>query len=146
MWHWWAARSKRKQEWNARVARVLDLEAMPEPDYGYGPHWEAILAGRREFAGAVLAGPYAGHDLLIHVYGNAALDRAHHPEDFLYSADYWITDRDRAGPGDDGPDPSFTTLEELQEWLTEVPVEWYPPYVALARVGLLSGYGGTQVP
>jgi hypothetical protein len=30
------------------------LKAVPEPEQGYGPSWDAILAGRREFAGQVL--------------------------------------------------------------------------------------------
>lgn len=119
---------------------------MPEPEYGYGPHWDAIIAGRREFTGSVLSGPYVGHDLLVTVYGDADLDREYKPADFLYSADYWIVDRDNAGPGDDDPDPSFNTLEELLEWLDSTPVEWRSPYVSLALIGRLWGHDEKRVP
>ena len=119
---------------------------MPEPDYGYGPHWDAIIAGRREFTGKVLGGPYVGHDLIVTVYGDAALDREFEPADFSYWADYWMVDKDNAGPGDDDPDSSFTTLEELQEWLGGTPIEWHSPYVSLALAGRLLGYDGKQVP
>ena len=119
---------------------------MPEPEHGYGPHWDAIIAGRREFTGRVLSGPYVGHDLLVMVYGDAALDRGYKPTDFSYSADYWLVDEDNAGPGDDDPDPSFDTLEGLQEWLAGTPIEWNSPYVSLAVIGRLWGYDGKRVP
>ena len=119
---------------------------MPEPGYGYGPQWEAIIAGRREFTGRVLSGPYVGHDLLIKVYGDGALDREYAPADFSYTADYWLVDEDNAGPGDDEYDPSFDTLEELQDWLHDTSIEWHSPYISLARIGRLSGYDGTRVP
>lgn len=147
MWEWRSARSKPDEQWQARKALVQELESRPEPEYGYGPHWEAVIAGRREFTGRVLSGPYVGHDLLVTVYGQAALDREHEPADFSYSADYWLVDEDNAGPGDDEPDPSFDTLEELLDWLDGTPIEWHSPYVSLARIGRrLSGNDGKQVP
>lgn len=146
MWKWWTVRLKLDRQWQARKARVQQLESMPEPDYGYGPHWDAIIAGRREFTGRVVRGPYVGHDLLVQVYGDAALDREYEPADFSYSADYWLVDEDNAGPGDDDPDPSFDTLEELQEWLDGTPIEWNSPYVSLAVIGRLLGYDGKRIP
>jgi hypothetical protein len=143
---WLTLRLKLDPKWQARKARVQELESRPEPEYGYGPHWDAIGAGRREFTGTVLSGPYVGHDLLITVYGDAALDREYKPADFSYWADYWLVDKDDAGPGDDDPDRPFDTLEELQEWLHDIPVEWHSPYVALARIGRLWGYDGKRVP
>lgn len=146
MWKWWnVARLKLDRQWQARKTRVQELESMPEPDYGYGPHWDAIIAGRRGFTGKVLSGPYVGHDLLVTVYGDAALDREYQPTDFSYSADYRLVDEDNAGPGDDDPDPSFDTLEELQEWLAGTPVEWNPPYISLALLGRLWSYDGKRV-
>ena len=141
-----SVRLKFDREWRARKVRVRELDSLPEPDYGYGPSWEAILAGRREFTGAVTNGPYVGHDLMITVYGDQALGREYQASDFAYAADYWMTDKDNAGPGGDDPDPSFETLEELQEWLEGVPVEWHSPYVSLARLGRLWGFGGNYVP
>lgn len=119
---------------------------MPEPPYGCGPQWEALITGRREFVGRVLSGPYVGHDLLVIVYGDASLDREYGPADFLYSADCRMVDEENAGPGDDDPDPSFNTLEELQEWLSGTQIEWQPPYTSLALTGQLWGYDGTRVP
>lgn len=146
MWKWRSARSKPGEQWQARKALVKELESRPEPEYGYGPHWEAVIAGRREFTGKVLSGPYVGHDLLVTVHGEAALNREYEPADFSYSADYWLVDEDNAGPGDDEPDPSFDTLEELLDWLDGTPIEWHSPYVSLARIGRLSGNDGKQVP
>lgn len=146
MWKWWTVRLKLDRRWQARKARMRELESLPEPDYGYGPHWDAIIAGRREFTGKVLGGPYVGHDLLLTVYGDAALDRESVPADFSYSADYLMVDKENAGPGDDDPDPSFDTLEELREWLDGTPIEWHSPYVSLALIGRLLGYDGNQVP
>lgn len=90
---------------------MQDLESLPEPGNGYGPHWDGIIAGRREFTGKALGGPYVGHDLLVTVYGDAALDWEYEPTDFSYSADYGLADKDNAGPGDDDPDPSATSLD-----------------------------------
>jgi hypothetical protein len=146
MWKWRTARLKLDRQWQARKARVQELESLPEPGYGYGPHWEAIIAGRREFTGRVLSGPYVGHDLLIKVYGDAALDREYVPADFSYTADYWLVDEENAGPGDDEYDPSFDTLEDLQDWLHDIPIEWHSPNISLALIGRLSGYDGKRVP
>lgn len=66
-------RLKLDRKWQARKARIQELESLPKPDYGYGPHWQAIIAGRREFTGKVLSGPYVGHDLLITVYGDVRM-------------------------------------------------------------------------
>jgi hypothetical protein len=146
MWKWRTVRPKLDRKWQARKARVQELESLPKPDYGYGPHWEAIIEGRREFTGRVLGGLYVGHDLLITVHGDAALDRKYVPADFSYTADYWLVDKENAGPGDDDYDPSFDTLEDLQEWLHDIPIEWYSPNVSLALIGRLSGYDGKRVP
>ncbi|GAB12881.1 hypothetical protein ARGLB_028_00060 [Arthrobacter globiformis NBRC 12137] len=146
MWKWRTVPLKLDPQWRARKARVSKLESLPEPDYGYGPNWEAITAGRREFTGRVLEGPYVGHDVLVQVYGDPALNREYKPADFSYSAEYWLVDRDNAGPGDDDPDSCFNSLEELQEWLGGTPIEWHSPYVSLARIGRLLGYDGKQVP
>ncbi len=142
----WALRLRLSRKWRVRKARLLELEAQPKPAYGYGPSWEGLVAGRREFAGRVLSGPYAGHDLLIHVYGPTDLNRSYEPNDFDFAADYFITDHVLAGPGDDDPDPWFATLEELSEWLADEPIDWYPPHVSLARLGLLHGFNGKWVP
>lgn len=146
MWRWWELKLKLSREWRMRKARLLELEAQPIPDYGYGPSWEGLVAGRREFAGKVISGPYIGHDLLIHVYGEADLNRSYEPKDFDFAADYFITDDALAGPGDDDPDPWFATLEELKEWLSGQSIDWYPPYTSLARLGLIHGYDGKRVP
>jgi hypothetical protein len=129
-----------------RKARLLELEAQPKPDDGYGPSWQGLVAGRREFAGRALSGPYIGHDLLIHVYGESDLNRSYEPKDFDFAAEYIVTDHALAGPGDDDPDPWFPTLEELREWLANKPIDWYPPYVSLARLGLLHRFDGRWVP
>jgi hypothetical protein len=108
--------------------------------------WEGLVAGRREFAGRVITGPYLGHDLLIRVYGETDLNRSYEPKDFDFAADYFITDEALAGPGDDDPDPWFATLDELNEWLLGQSIDWYPPYVSLARLGSIHGYDGKRVP
>jgi hypothetical protein len=79
-------------------------------------------------------------------HGDAALDRKYVSADFSYTADYWLVDKENAGPGDDDYDPSFDTLEDLQEWLHDIPIEWYSPNVSLALIGRLSGYDGKRVP
>lgn len=45
MWKWRTARLKLDRQWQARKARVQELESLPESGYGYGPQWEAIIAG-----------------------------------------------------------------------------------------------------
>lgn len=44
---WW----KRKRDWAKRVSSMRALEAAAQPEQDYGPSWDAMLAGRREFAG-----------------------------------------------------------------------------------------------
>lgn len=143
---WWRSRRRAKQEWTDRLALLEALEREPEPAEGYGPTWDAIVAGRREFAGKVLSGPWVGHDILILVWGKPPEHRPVQPEDFLYSADYFITDEAIAGPGAGEPDTLPVTLEETMNWITDDPIHWYPPMKALARVGLMFGYDGTKVP
>lgn len=141
---WWRRRQQAKQEWTERIALLEVLEREPEPPGGYGPTWEAIARGRREFAGKVQSGPWVGHDILILVWGNPPKNRPALPEDFVYSADYFITDEAIAGPGEGEPDALPFTLEETIEWITDDPVHWYPPLKALARVGLMFGHDGTE--
>ena len=75
MWKRRTVPLKLDPQWRARKARVKELESLPEPEYGYGPNGEAITAGRGEFTGRVIEGPYVGHDVLVQVYGDPALNR-----------------------------------------------------------------------
>lgn len=120
------------------------LEAAAEPEQGYGPSWDAILAGRREFAGLVTSGPWQGHEVLILVFGSAPRRREPRPDDFGFSVDYWIVDPTIAGEGEDRPSVGPDTLEEPYDQLTDAPIQWHPPAKSLARVGLLYGGSGQE--
>jgi hypothetical protein len=137
---WW----KRKKDWAQRVSSMRALQAAAQPEQGYGPSWDAILAGRREFAGLVLSGPWQGYEALIVVYGSTPRRREPRPDDFGFSVDYWVVDSTIAGEGAGyssfGPD----TLDELYDRLTDAPIRWYPPVKSLARVGLLFGGSGQE--
>lgn len=137
-------RWKQRREWAERVAQMHSLEAAPEPEQGHGPSWDAILAGRREFAGRVLGGPWLGHDVLILAYGKTRRRREPRPDDFGYSADYAINDWNTPGPGDDDDSFSVATIEELYERLDDTPIQWYPPAKSLAKAGLLFGGSGKE--
>ncbi|MFJ5695105.1 hypothetical protein ACIP9X_14820 [Arthrobacter sp. NPDC093125] len=140
---WWRNRRRVKQEWAERIALLDALQQAPEPPEGYGPSWDAIVAGRREFAGKVLSGPWVNYDILVLVWGKPEHIPVR-PEDFVYSADYFMTDERTAGPGEDETDTLPVTLEETIEWITDHPIQWYPPLKALARVGLVFGRDGTE--
>lgn len=120
------------------------LEIAPEPDRGHGPIWEAMLLGRREFAGRVLDGPWVGHEVSVVSYGKARRRREPRPEDFSFSADYWLVDWDEGGKGDGDADFSVESIDELNERLAEFPIQWYPPSTSLARVGMLYGGSGEE--
>lgn len=137
-------RWRRRRDWDLRVARMRALEVAPEPEQGHGPSWEVMITGRREFAGRVLGGPWAGHEVLVVSYGEARRRRAPRPEDFSFSADYWLVDWDEGGMGDGDADFSVETIDELKERLAEFPIQWYPPATSLARVGMLYGGSGKE--
>lgn len=131
-----------KRKWGKRVALMNELEEAPVPKEGYGPSWDGILTGRREFAGRVLAGPWSGHDVLVLAYGRSPAHRRPRPTDFSFTADYWIVDQEKHGEGDNHPDLSAETIAELHDRLTRAPIRWYPPATSLMRVGLLFGGSG----
>lgn len=132
----------KRGDWANRLPAVRALAASPEPAEGYRPTWNAILAGRREFAGRILEGPWVGYEILLLVYGKPRFGHEPRSENFSYFADYWLVDEANAGPGDGGqPGLSAMTLERLDTKLARMTVRWYPPGESLARVGLM--FGGT---
>lgn len=131
-----------KRKWGKHLALMEELEQAPAPKDGYGPSWEGILAGRREFVGRVFAGPWSGHDVLVLAYGKAPGHRKPRLHDFDFTADYWIVDDEKHGEGAGLPDFSVETIAELYEKLTSAQIDWYPPATSLVRVGLLFGGSG----
>jgi hypothetical protein len=125
---------------------VRGLHELPEPQSGYRPHWDAVADGRREFAGRVINGPWIGHEVLVLVWGEGSLDRTYQPADFMYSADYWLVDKEAAGFGEGEVDANVVTLEELYEFIDDEAIHWYPPLQSLKRVGLLFGTDGETIP
>jgi hypothetical protein len=118
------------------------LDAAPEPAHGYGPSWDAMLSGRREFAGEVLGGPWAGQDVLVLAYGKVRRRQEPHPDDFSFCAEYLSTDWNQNSKNDGDGDFSVNTVDELNERLADTPIQWYPPATSLARVGRLFGGSG----
>lgn len=146
MWSWWRAKRKARIELNERVDRVRELDRLPKPPYGYDPSWQAVLDGRREFAGSVRTGPWVGHDVFVTVWGPGSIGRSYQPEDFLWSADYWRTHTEALGPADGDPDANVVTLEEIYDFLGDHVVTWHSPLKSLERVGLMFGGNGRDTP
>ncbi|WP_188109328.1 hypothetical protein [Paeniglutamicibacter gangotriensis] len=113
------------------------LEIAPEPERGHGPSWEAMLTGRREFAGRVLGGLWAGHEVLVVSYGKARRRREPRPEDFSFSADYWLVDWDEGGKGDGDADFSVETIDEAS-------VHYDAMFIAVQQAGS-EQYGSASV-
>ncbi|MET1034981.1 MAG: hypothetical protein ABWX68_07100, partial [Arthrobacter sp.] len=82
----------KRGDWANRLPAVRALAAAPEPAEGYRPTWDAVLAGRREFAGRILEGPWVGYEFLLLVYGKPRFGHEPRPENFSYFADYWLVD------------------------------------------------------
>ncbi|YAL84607.1 hypothetical protein ACMYYO_07295 [Dermacoccaceae bacterium W4C1] len=146
---------KQLQQWLDQMALV---EAAGPGPQGWGPSLERLQAGQGAFAGRVTTGPWVGHDALVTVYRPAPSlrekwlawrkrDRGAPMKDGVhvvaFDLDMWLAGPvDSAGPGDDEPTVFFgAALEDLQEHLAPMEVEWFPPVEAARACARLSGYG-----
>lgn len=126
-----------------RLLTQLDVDTPPEQ---WGPSHDAVVAGRRAFAGRATSGVARGHDILVTTWVWPRRLRRTPPGTSipLDAYDFCIDIYSPAGTPDvEIGEFDWTqlgrTLTEVLEWVSPYEVSWLPPTQAERARGWLGG-------